>query len=80
MKMTAMDKLNDVFRMVFDDETLSVSETTTANDVDGWDSLTHINLIMAVEALFRIQFSSKDLGSLRNVGDLLGIIESKGSA
>lgn len=78
--MTAMDKLNDVFRMVFDDESLSVSEATTANDVDGWDSLTHINLIMAVEALFRIQFSSKDLGSLRNVGDLLVIIESKGSA
>ena len=78
--MTLMEKLNDVFRMVFDDETLVVSEATTANDVDGWDSLTHINLVMAVEAMFRIQFSAKDLGSLRNVGDLLGVIESKGSA
>lgn len=80
MKMTVMERVNDIFRMVFDDDTLAVTEETTANDVDGWDSLTHMNLIMAVESLFRIRFSTKELGSLRNVGDLLEIIESKGCA
>lgn len=80
MKMTVMEKVNDIFRMVFDDDTLAVTKETTANDVDGWDSLTHINLIMAVESLFRIQFSPKELGSLRNVGDLLRVIESRSGA
>ena len=75
--MTLIEKVNDIFRMVFDDETITVTEKTTANDVEGWDSLSHINLILAVESLFGIRFSSKELCSLRNVGDLVGVIESK---
>lgn len=80
MNMTLIEKVNDIFRMVFDDDTLAVTEETTANDVDGWDSLTHMNLIMALESLFSIRFSPKELGSLRNVGDLLGVIQRKSEA
>lgn len=75
--MTTLDKLNEIFREVFDDEDISVSPTTTANDVDGWDSLSHVNLIITVEARFNIRFSQKELLTFRNVGDLLNCIEGK---
>jgi len=75
--MTTLDKLNEIFREVFDDDGISVSPTTTANDVDGWDSLSHVNLIITVEARFNIRFSQKELLTFRNVGDLLNSIEGK---
>jgi len=49
----------------------------TANDVDGWDSLSHINLIVAVESAFKIRFNQKELLTFKNIGDLLASIESK---
>lgn len=75
--MTAMEKLNGIFREVFDDDTLEIAPEMTANDVDGWDSLSHVNLIVAVEARFNIRFSQKELLTFRNVGDLLNCIERK---
>lgn len=75
--MTTLDKLNDVFREVFDDDEIEVGPTTTANDVDGWDSLSHINLIVAVEKVFGIRFMKKELLTFKNVGDLLDSIERK---
>lgn len=77
MIMTTSEKLNDVFRMVFDDDTLQIAPEMTANDIDGWDSLSHINLITSVEATFAIRFTQKELMTLKNIGDLLKIIESK---
>ena len=58
--MTAMEKLNGIFCEVFDDDTLEIAPEMTANDVDGWDSLSHVNLIVAVEARFNIRFSQKE--------------------
>lgn len=78
--MTTLDKLNEIFCEVFDDDDLSISPEMTANDVDGWDSLSHVNLIVAIEGRFGIRFSQKELLSFKNVGDLLRSIDAKTGA
>lgn len=75
--MTTLDKLNEIFREVFDDDDIVVDQTTTANNVDGWDSLSHVNLIVAIEGRFGIRFSQKELLAFKNVGDMLKCIETK---
>jgi acyl carrier protein len=75
--MTTMERLNEIFCEVFDDDTLVIKPDMTANDVDGWDSLSHVNLIVAAENSFAIRFSQKELLTFKNVGDLLCCIEKK---
>ncbi|MDD2714808.1 MAG: acyl carrier protein [Candidatus Wallbacteria bacterium] len=75
--MNVAEKLNDVFRQVFDNEEIVISPVMTANDVDGWDSLSHVNLILAIETAFRISFTQRELLTFRNVGDLISSIEKK---
>lgn len=75
--MITMEILNDIFRMVFDDDDIQISPEMTANDIYGWDSLSHVNLITAVEARFKIRFSQKELLTLKNVGDLYATIQRK---
>lgn len=75
--MNTQEILNGIFRQVFDDDSIHISSEMTANDIDGWDSLSHVNLIVAVETKFCIRFSQKELLTFRNVGDLLKCIESK---
>jgi acyl carrier protein len=75
--MTTMGKLHEIFCEVFDDEDLAIAPAMTANDVDGWDSLSHVNLIVAIEGRFNIRFSQKELLTFKNVGDLLNCIEKK---
>jgi acyl carrier protein len=75
--MIALDVLNGVFRQVFGDSSLVITRNTTAKDVEDWDSLTHMNLIAFIERQFKIKFNLKDLRSLRNVGDLLDLINEK---
>ena len=69
--------LNEIFRQVFDDDTIVVSRETTANDIEEWDSLTHINLVVAVEMRFKIKFALGELQTLKNVGDMLDLISKK---
>lgn len=64
------DKLNKIFRDVFDDENITVSDTTTAEDVVGWDSLMHITLISEVEDEFDIHFEMRDVTKMQNVGEM----------
>jgi acyl carrier protein len=64
------ERLTDVFRSVFNDESIELSDDMTASDIDEWDSIAHINLIFAVEEEFGIKFSTGDLNSLGSVGDL----------
>lgn len=64
------EKLNEVFRDVFDDESIILSDSTTAADVDGWDSLMHITLISEVEDAFDIHFQMKDVAKMQNVGEM----------
>lgn len=75
--MATLEKLNQIFQMVFDDETIQISLAMTANDVDGWDSLSHVNLITTIEAMFGIRFTQKELLRQKNVGDLITDIERK---
>lgn len=67
-------KLNGIFRDVFDDGNIEVTDMTTANDIEGWDSLMHISLISAVEDEFDIKFNMKEVVSMENVGEMADII------
>lgn len=75
--MTNMEVLNDIFRMVFDDPEIDIRPEMTADDITGWDSLSHVNLILAIETRFKIRFSQKELLTMKNIGDLLKMIEGK---
>lgn len=74
------EKLNEVFRDVFDDDSITVVETTTADDIEDWDSLEHINLLAAVEQEFGIKFNMGQVVSMKNVGEMADIIISQLSA
>lgn len=71
------DKLTPIFQEVFDDDTLIPTAEMTANDVEEWDSLSHIRLIVAVEEFFKIKFSSAEVGELEIVAEFVALIESK---
>ena len=68
------DRLNRVFRDVFEDETIRVTPNTTADDIDDWDSLEHITLISAVEREFRMKFKMGEISSMKNVGEMARIV------
>jgi acyl carrier protein len=70
-------KLTEVFQDVFDSPALQIGEATTAGDVPGWDSLSHIDLIVAVEKAFGITFTTGEVMSLTNVGDLMRLVERR---
>lgn len=75
--MELLDRLNEIFCEVFDDDDIKIAPEMTANDIDGWDSLSHVNLIVAIETKFNIRFSQKELLTFKNVGDLLNCTNSK---
>jgi acyl carrier protein len=70
-------KLNTVFEHVFDDDSIVVRPELSADDVDGWDSLAHIRLILTVEKAFNVKFSASEIGKLKNVAGLADLIRSK---
>jgi acyl carrier protein len=70
-------RLQQVFQEVFDDETIIIEEGTTAEDVDEWDSLTHIILIVATEKEFGLRLNAAEVGKLANVGALLDILVAR---
>ncbi len=69
--------MTDIFHEVFEDQSVVPTPELKASDVEEWDSLTHINLIVAIEARFKIKFKTAELESLRNVGHLVEIIQKK---
>lgn len=71
------DRLNEVFRDVFDDDMIEVDEFTTADDIDDWDSLEHINLIAAVEQEFNMKFRMGEVSTMKDVGEMVEIIKSR---
>lgn len=75
--MDVTEKLTDVLREVFDDETIILCDELTADDVDAWDSLSHVNLIIAVEMAFGIEFKQSEILNFANVGELKQSIERK---
>ena len=70
-------RLTAIFRDVFDDESLVLRDDLTAEDVENWDSLTHINLIVAIEKEFRIRFTTAEVSGLKNVGELEVLVAAK---
>lgn len=71
------DGLNEVFRDVFDDEDITVTDSTTSEDIDDWDSLEHINLIVATEKKFGMKFTMGEVTSMKNVGEMADIISQR---
>lgn len=72
---STLQKLNEIFIDVFDDDGMAVTAETTARDVDAWDSLMHVTLMLNVEREFKIRFTSAEIASLKNVSELTALVE-----
>ena len=70
-------RLQKVFQDVFDDETMQIHERMTAAEVADWDSLSHINLVVAVEKEFRVRLTTAEVRGLNHVGDFIALLSSK---
>lgn len=75
--MNVYPQLTEVFRDTFDDPDIVVTPTLSARDIDDWDSISHIRLIVAIEQEFRIKFGTREIDGLNNVGELVALIETK---
>ena len=80
MSETIWPELTDIFRSTLYDDTLTISEKTTAKDVPGWDSVTHVLLLVAVEKHFKIKLTAGEIQKLQNVGEMVALIQAKKSA
>lgn len=76
----SLEQLQAVFRDVFEDDELTISRETSAEDVDGWDSLMHVSLMINVERVFAVKFSTTQVAALKNVGELMDLIDSRRAA
>ena len=74
-----LQKVNEVFRENFCDDSIVVTEQTTAADIPAWDSLEHINLISEIEDRFQMQFKMKEITRMKDVGEMLDIIMERTS-
>jgi len=72
-----IEKLTPIFREVFSDNSIELRDNMTADDVERWDSLTHMLMISEVESQFGVRFKLKELNKLKSVGDLCGVLEEK---
>jgi acyl carrier protein len=70
-------RLTQIFEDVFDEDSIVVTPELSAKDVDGWDSVTHIRLMLTVERAFKTKFSTTEMGKLKNVGDLVELIQAR---
>lgn len=72
-----MEDVQEIFRDVLDNEEIVLTEKTVADDIDEWDSLSHIQLIVAIEKHFKIKFNSQEIMSWKNVGDMIECLKKK---
>jgi acyl carrier protein len=70
-------RLTEIFQEIFDEDSIEVTPKLSADDVDGWDSLTHIRLVLTIEKAFKIKFSTSEIVKLENVGDMVALIQGK---
>jgi acyl carrier protein len=71
------DRLTQIFHDVFDVNSITATPELSAKDVEGWDSITHVRLILTVEKTFKIKFSVSEIGKLQNVGELVALIKAR---
>lgn len=76
-KNEALKQINEIFVDILDNELIKITELTTADDVEEWDSLTHIQLVVAIEKHFKIRFTSREIQSWKNVGEMIDCILTK---
>lgn len=76
-KTEILEKVQEIFRDVLDNEDIVLSNDTTSDDIDEWDSLSHIQLIVEIERLFNIKFTSKEILTWKNVGEMINCIVGK---
>ena len=69
-----MEKVTEIFREVFDDEELVITDRTNSDDIEDWDSLEHISLIVSMEKEFQLKFDIKQVNQLENVGEMIDLI------
>jgi acyl carrier protein len=72
-----LEKLNGIFTDVLDNDDIKINETSTANDIEEWDSLTHIQLVVAIEKSFKVKFTTYEIQVWKNVGDMVNSIQAK---
>lgn len=75
--MNMMEELQEIFREIFDDDELVISREMTAEDIEEWDSLTHIQLIVEIEKKYNIRFTTAEIKKAANVGEFIDIIQGK---
>ena len=71
-------RLNIIFQEVFDDDSIQISDETTAQDIDDWDSVAHITLVLSVEEEFGVQLNAAEVGKLENVGAMVKLLIDRG--
>lgn len=71
------EKITEIFREEFDDDTLIIVDETNSADIEDWDSLAHVELVMTMEKEFNMKFNIKEVGKLKNVGEMVDLILSK---
>lgn len=72
-----LKQVNDIFKDVLDNDDIKLTATTTAKDIEEWDSLNHIQLIVAIEKKFKIRFNSAEINSWKNVGEMCEALEKR---
>jgi acyl carrier protein len=75
--MEIKDRLQELFRDILDIDDMILTDTISAKDIDEWDSLTHINLVVAIEREFKIRFALGEVADMKNIGDIIGLILKK---
>ena len=75
--MSILDKINEIFCDIFDDESIVLSRDSSSDDIEDWDSLAQINIVVACEAEFGIKFEINDITGIKSVGDIIDVIERK---
>lgn len=76
-RMDTLQQLQEVFRNIFDDETITIHRETTAADIEAWDSVQNVTLMLEVETEFGVRFSTSEIAYLKHVGELVDLIEKK---
>lgn len=71
------EELNEIFRDIFDDDSIELTPETNSDDIEDWDSLEHINLVVAIEKKFNIKFSMDEVTGMKNVGEMVQIIKAR---